>query len=343
MWRNYFFTLALAGLVVASSLRADQRQPGGERRMPNFKTIVLGAGGGLNESDLSCYLLAPFQDNRFIAFDAGTVLAGLQKAETAGSLFDVAVPNESGLSVPGWMMKEGIKAYLISHSHFDHTNGMVLNSPEDGNKTVMGLDNTIDDIRDNVFNGRIWSNFGSEGENQIKRYQYQRLLPDSSFAIPNTAFNVRAFPLSHSRRGSTAFLVEANGQYVLYFGDTGPDDVEKSAKIKQVWQAVAPLIREDKLRAIFLEISFPDDRPDDKLFGHLTPKWFMAEMHQLAKLVDPAHPQTALEGQRVVVTHIKPSLNRNENTREIIKKQLEIRNDLTLVLIFAEQGQRIVF
>ena len=43
-----------------------------------FMAIPLGTKGGLIEADLSSNLLAPVGDMNFIAFDAGTVLAGLQ-------------------------------------------------------------------------------------------------------------------------------------------------------------------------------------------------------------------------------------------------------------------------
>ena len=89
---------------------------------------------------------------------------------------------------------------------------------------------------------------------------------------------------------STAFLIESGGYYVLYFGDTGPDAVEESDGMNSVWQRVAPLVREGKLHGIFLEVSFPNDRPDHLLFGHLTPSWMMEELRALAQ-----------QGQRIVL------------------------------------------
>ncbi|PON13099.1 hypothetical protein C2W62_36150 [Candidatus Entotheonella serta] len=74
-----------------------------------------------------------------------------------------------------------------------------------------------------------------------------------------------------------------------------------------VWNRVAPLVRSGKLRGLFLEVSYPDGRPDRLLHGHLTPAWAMQELQRLASLVDPAQPEAALSGLKVIITHIKPS------------------------------------
>ena len=62
-----------------------------------FVSVVLGAGGGLCEDNLSAYLLAPAGSQDFIALDAGTLLAGLRKALCKQSFGAVAVPPESDL------------------------------------------------------------------------------------------------------------------------------------------------------------------------------------------------------------------------------------------------------
>src|SRR6266850_1215349 len=68
---------------------------------PQFVTIVLGTAGGLTESNLSSYLLAPTGSTDFVALDAGTLLTGLQQANRKGNLSDIALPTTSSLSVEG--------------------------------------------------------------------------------------------------------------------------------------------------------------------------------------------------------------------------------------------------
>jgi len=113
--------------------------------------------------------------------------------------------------------------------------------------------------------------------------------------------------------------------------------------MKAVWTRVAPLVREKKLRGLFLEVSFPEGRPTGLLFGHLTPSWMLKELHHLARLADPAQPEQALRGLTVVVTHIKLSLERGSMPQEQIAQQLQALNDLGVRFVIPEQGQRIEF
>ena len=119
---------------------------------------------------------------------------------------------------------------------------------------------------------------------------------------------VTAFPLSHGGVESTAFLVESDGDAILYFGDTGPDPVEKTTKMHDVWAAVADKVRQHKLKAILIESSYTSDRPDAQLFGHLTPNWIMTSLHELDALAGG----NALKDLPVVITHIKYALTREQ-------------------------------
>ena len=309
-----------------------------------FVSIPLGVTGGLREDNISSYLLAPKDSTDFIALDAGTLFAGLRQARIQESFEEIELPPDSELTLEGVMMQQYIKAYLISHAHIDHVAGLVLNAPDDGKKDIMGIPFTIDNIRDHLFNWKIWPNFGDEGEGfQLKKYHYVRLTPGETVPISGTSMKVTPFLLSHSNYTSTAFLIESDGAYMLYFGDTGPDEVEKCDYMQQVWTHIAPLVREQQLKGIFLEVSYPDDRADNLLFGHLTPKWMLKELSVLAGLVDPQHPETALNGLKVIVTHIKPTFLREMPVEDKIRKQLEELNTLGVTFIIPEQGERLEF
>lgn len=311
---------------------------------PRFVTLALGTAGGLTEGNLSAYLLAPAGSTAFVALDAGTLLTGLQQARRKGNLADIVVPPESPLSVEGQMLRQHIKAYLVSHAHLDHLAGLVLNSPEDTAKPILALADTIERLRDHLFNGQIWPNFADEGPGvPLKRYRYVRLHPGHEYAIAGTGLTVVPFALCHAGERSTAFLLQAHGAYALYVGDTGPDEAEHCDALRQVWQAIAPRVRQGTLRGMFVEISYPDPRDRAQLYGHLTPGWLMQELRRLAALVDPHHPSGALRGLTVVVSHIKPALERAQAARDRIRQQVDALNDLGLHFVFPEQGDRITF
>jgi 3',5'-cyclic-nucleotide phosphodiesterase len=311
---------------------------------PHFVTIALGTAGGLTEANLSSYLLAPVGSTDYVALDAGTLFTGLEAANRKGNLTAFAVPPTSALSVEGHVLTQHIKAYLLSHAHLDHVAGLVLNSPDDTPKPILGLPATIEPLQTHLFNGKIWPNFGDAGPGvPLKKYQLVRLRPREAYAIAGTQLTVTPFPLCHAGEPSTAFLLHAQGASALYVGDTGPDAVEHCDALHDLWQVSAPLVRQGTLRGIFVEVSYPDEREVSRLYGHLTPRWLMVELHRLAALVSPDEPTTALRGLTVMVSHIKPSYHRAHLERAQIMEQVAALNDIGVRFVFPEQGDRIAF
>ncbi len=310
-------------------------------KTPVFKVVVLGARGGLHEDNLSAYLVAPVESTSYISLDAGTILAGIRKCLEKGGFDDIKTPESSNLTPDGWILQKHVKAHLISHTHLDHVAGLVLNAPDGSKKNILGIKQTIDHLRDHLFNWKVWPNFSNEGDGfQLKKYRYIRLKPEQEYKINQTAMTVKAFKLSHCGYPSTAFWVGAEDQYLLYFGDTGPDALEKTNSIGKVWDYSAPFIQNKRLRAIFIEVSFPDPRADDQLFGHLTPSWMVHELKRLSSRISTQNTKKPLEGITVIVTHIKSTFDKNIKVIQTIKEQLDELNDLGVKFIIPEQGER---
>jgi cAMP phosphodiesterase len=288
----------------------------------SFRIVPLGVKGGIDESNLSAYMVAAAGTSDYICLDAGTLHYGIEKA-ISNKVFSVPAAQ---------VLKQYIKGYFISHAHLDHIAGLIINSPDDTAKTIYALASCIETIKTHYFTWDSWANFADEGDAPVlKKYHYQVLIPDSSIHIKNTEMSVKAFPLSHSNLQSTAFLVNSNDAYILYLGDTGPDEIEKSHNLNALWQAIAPLIKSKKLKAIMIETSFPNEQPDKTLFGHFTPHWLMKEMDNLASLTGPG----ALKGFNIIITHVKPP----QANIDKLKTQLKAENTLQLNLIFPEQGK----
>ncbi|MBC6612850.1 3',5'-cyclic-nucleotide phosphodiesterase [Hymenobacter sp. BT507] len=292
-------------------------------QQPAFRVVPLGVRGGLDESNLSAYLVAPTGSADYACLDAGTVRTGVQRAIAQRTLIGSADN----------IIRRRIRAYLLSHAHLDHVAGLLLNAPDDTTKTVYGLPSCLDIIRQHYFNWQSWPNFGDAGTAPtLGKYHYQPLLPGTpETAVAGTALLVRTFPLSHGTGyESAAFLLRHGSSYLLYLGDTGPDAVERSTRLAELWQAVAPLVRAGTLRGIFMEVSYPNAQPDALLFGHLTPRWLQQELSALARLAGP----DAVRNLPVIVTHSKPTV---DNITQI-RQQLEAANTLRLRFIFPEQG-----
>ncbi|MDB5155380.1 MAG: 3,5-cyclic-nucleotide phosphodiesterase [Mucilaginibacter sp.] len=316
---HYLYKLMLIIFVLFSAGAFAQVQK-------SFKVIPLGVLGGIDESNMSAYMVAPTGSNDYICMDAGTLHYGIEQA-VKNKVFTIPADK---------VLKRYIKDYFISHSHLDHLSGLIINSPDDTAKNIYAFADCINTIKTHYFTWTSWANFANEGEAPtLKKYTYQVLTPGVEVSAANTNMQVTAYPLSHSNLTSTAFLVRSKGDYILYLGDVGPDEIEKSHNMEKLWGVIAPLIKAHQLKAIMIEVSFPNEQPDKTLFGHLTPKWLMSEFNELSKLTGT----DALKNLNVVVVHLKPPYSNIVK----IKQQLKIGNTLGLNFIYPVQGKELEF
>jgi len=290
-----------------------------------FKVIPLGVKGGLDESNLSAYLVAANGSDQYICLDAGTIYKGLELA-AANKLFNSLNPSS--------IQQQQIKGYFISHAHLDHTAGLIMNSPNDNTKNLYGLASVLEVFKKNYFTWSAWANFGNEGEAPIlNKYTYQTLVPTKEIAIDNTDLFVTPFVLSHVQPyESTAFLVRHQNSYLLYLGDTGADKVEKSEQLAALWKAITPLVMKKQLKSVFIEVSFDNSVSEKALFGHLTPKLLIEEMGKLNQLSSGNLKNTPL-----YVTHIKPC----DDCETKIKSEIQKANQIGLNVFYPSQASLI--
>jgi len=313
------FSRLLICLILISFNAFSQKE-----QKSSFQVVPLGIKGGIDEKNLSAYLVAPINTKDFVCLDAGTINSGIEKA-IENKVFKVSTSE---------VLKKYIKGYLISHAHLDHVSGLIINSPADSSKTVYATEKCMEMMENHYFNDQTWANFGDKGVGfPLKKYHFQTLNVGEETPLSNTKMTVKAFPLSHVNPfESTAFLIKNDNNYVLYLGDTGPDSVEKSDKLKALWTAVAPLIKSKQLKGIFIEVSFPNEQPDTFLFGHLTPNHLMTELHILEELAG----KDSLNNFKIIITHLKPPAKSIAK----MKEQLKAQNDLGLKIIYPEQGKK---
>lgn len=293
----------------------------------SFHVVPLGTRGGTDESNLSAYAVAATGTSDYVCLDAGTLHTGIQKA----------IENNVWAGDATSFLRKNIKGYLISHPHFDHLAGLIINAPEDSSKFIYGTASCLSVLQRNNFNWSSWANFGNEGEKPtLNKYTYHTVVPGNETVLKNTTLFVTPYILSHvNPNESTAFLIRNSDSYLLYLGDTGSDAREQSNNLNTVWETIAPLIRSNKLKAIFIEVSFSNEQPDHLLFGHLTPQLLINELEILSSLCG----KESLRNFPVVITHMKPAGQREM----VIQKQLQEANTPGVRLIFPQQGKALEF
>lgn len=329
MYNKLFFKIALSLFLSLCSMHNFAQN--------SFDIIALGTGGGVDESNLSSYLVSVSDMDKYIALDAGTLMYGLKLASDKGHFNHL---KSEALNTEANVLLNHIDAYCISHPHLDHIMGMLIAAPFDNHKTILGSNQTIDALMNHIFLSPLWGNFTTEG-NENGKWDLLRMKEKDWYDIPNNELKIKYYSLCHScPNESSAFLIKNKDSYLLYFGDTGADRIEKSDKMQLVFQDMVSLIKKDQLKAIFLEASFPNDRKDNLLFGHLTPDLMEEALSKLATMISPKNPEDALKGIKLFITHLKPDFKKQNDSKSIIQKEIKLMNSYGAETIVIKQSEK---
>jgi cAMP phosphodiesterase len=180
----------------------------------------------------------------------------------------------SGLDLPAQC---ALRAVLVSHAHLDHIRDLATiadNRTQNGCKPLLVATTpaTIGVLRKHFFNGLLWPDFSAIPNAKSPAIQYLPL----KLEVPTKIFGytVRAIQVSHTI-DTCGFVVEApkekGGGALAYSGDTGPTD--------RLWEV---LNATPKLRAMLMEVSFPNDEQRvATLSGHHTPRTLAQDLKKL--------------------------------------------------------------
>ncbi|KAH0830277.1 cyclic-AMP phosphodiesterase [Lanmaoa asiatica] len=362
--------------------------------MPVFDIIVVGSGGGLDETNLSAYLVKPCNtswDDGIVALEAGTL------ASVGCALLLIMDPQGSGYGALKHIMKgnpdifgerpadedpskkitpftiySSVKCFLLTHAHLDHISSLVMAAGTigGGSKRIYGSPQTLKDL-ETVFSDRVWPRLASYDEtNPLYHLVYHAVHADGKYKTIFPDIAVRSMTVSHGKNelgvyDSSCFFIKhiPTKHEFIFFGDVEPDSVSVKPRNVTVWRAAAPKIPHD-LSVVFIECSYPAGRPNEVLWGHLSPDHLVQEMIALATEVvlsrkagssrprkkqkrDPPPPEVlhgALTGLRVYIMHCKEHFSTERPINHVIGDQCRemlAPHKLGLELLTADQGMKI--
>lgn len=183
-----------------------------------------------------------------------------------------------------------IQAVFLSHAHVDHIATLALfidNVYVPGPRCVKlyGSASTIADLQQHLFNDRLWPDLVRLSASESPFLEWEEIRHGQSVDVHG--LQLTAFDVDHS--------IPTLG-YVAATAESAVALVSDTAPYQPIWDFLNQI---EQLKAVFLEISFPDSMQWlAEKSKHLTPSWFLAETQKLTQPVD------------WFITHVKPEYAR---------------------------------
>lgn len=185
-----------------------------------------------------------------------------------------------------WEEQARVRHVFLTHSHIDHVGSLPVflenvYEPGAGCVKVYGTEPVLDCLRQDMFNDRIWPDFLRLSLANPPFLELQTIRPGEAVA----AAGLTLTPVAVNHPVPTvAYLIEEPGTAVAIVTDTGPTTA--------VWDLLNAAAN---LKAVFLELTFPDDMDWlAEIAGHLTPTKFATERKKLRRDIP------------IYVMHLKP-------------------------------------
>ncbi len=168
-----------------------------------------------------------------------------------------------------------VRHVFLSHSHLDHLVTLPIfidnvYTPGPECPTVWGHPHTLDTLRNDLFNDRLWPDMIRLSGEESPFLNLKELVDEQPVEVEG--LRITPVALKHVVP-AYGFMIEelATGAAVLFVSDTGPSD--------RIWEVANQC---PGLKAVFLEASFPNAfQWLAEKAAHLTPALFGAELKKL--------------------------------------------------------------
>ena len=84
------------------------------------------------------------------------------------------------------------------------------------------------------------------------------------------------------------FLIRdiGTGKEIAIFGDIEPDSISLTPRNAFLWTKIAPVFEAGRLGAILIECSYDNSVAEDRLYGHMAPRYLIEELKAFAVAVE---------------------------------------------------------
>jgi len=219
--------------------------------------IIGSSNSGLPVQHASSYVI-----NGTLAIDAGAIGFASQEQQTK------------------------VRHLFLTHSHADHTSTLPLfveNAFDVSRPAVViyGLPETLDSLRNDVFNDRIWPDFVRLSHPERPFMYLKEIAPEQPINVDS--FSILPVLVDHIVP-TTGYVVTDGASSVVFGADSGPTD--------RLWQVAAEA---PKPCSVFVEAAFPNSMESlAHTSKHLTPKLLSTEVTKMPEM------------HRIITVHLKP-------------------------------------
>lgn len=171
--------------------------------------------------------------------------------------------------------QRAVRHVFVTHEHLDHVATLPIflenvHEPGPGCVELLARAATLDHLRRDVFNGRLWADFFALSTDADRFVRGTPLEP--GVAVERDGLTVTPLPVSHAI-DTLGLLVDDGRTAVAVPSDTGPT--------ADFWRRIAACPR---LAAVFLECSWPERMAALAAeTGHLCPSTFAAQVRTLGR------------------------------------------------------------
>ncbi len=199
---------------------------------------------------------------------------------TSAFVLDERVALDAGSLTSGMDLKNQFRlnAVLVSHAHLDHIRDLATIADnrcqaECEPLVVAATKGTIRILKKHFFNNLLWPDFSEIPTKGRPTIQFFELKPEKPAMV--AGYEVETVMVEHTIE-SAGFIVRAKDATIAYSGDTGPTD--------RFWER---LRGEDKLKALLMEVSFPNrEQKLATVSGHHTPRTLAKDLRKYGKPKD---------------------------------------------------------